>query len=64
MIEDVKIAIGTTVATVSAGATWVAQATAVGQLLLTSIALIVAGLTAWYTWERANKLRKERKENE
>jgi len=59
MIEDIKIASGLAgVAT----AAWVQAATQIGQLVLTGAGIIVAVLTAWYTWERITRLRKERKE--
>jgi Na+/H+-translocating membrane pyrophosphatase len=52
---DAKAAAGTAATTLSAWATW---AEPVVGLIVT---IVVGGLTAWYTWERANKLRNERK---
>lgn len=52
---DAKAVGGTAVTTLSAWATW---AEPIVGLVIT---VIVGGLTAWYTWERASKLRNERK---
>ncbi len=61
---DTKALVGTLLTVSAAAGTWIEQANALGQLALVGAGLIVAGLTGWYTWERANKLRNERKENE
>jgi hypothetical protein len=61
---DTKSLVGVVVTASAAASTWIEQANAYGQLLLTVGGLIVAGLTAWYTWERANKLRNERKDED
>ncbi len=61
---DAKAITGTVVTGAAAAGTWIEQANAYGQLILVVGGILVACLTAWYTWERANKLRKERKENE
>lgn len=61
---DGKAVGGTIVAMMAAGSTWLEQANAYGQLALTVGGIIVVCLTAWYTWERAHKLKNERKEQE
>jgi membrane protein DedA with SNARE-associated domain len=61
---DTKALAGMFITAGLAGSTWVDQANAYGQLLLTAGGIVVAVLTAWYTWERARKLRKERKDSE
>ncbi len=61
---DTKALVGTMLTVSAAAGTWLEQANAYGQLALTVAGFVVAGLTGWYTIERARKLRKERKENE
>ena len=55
---DTKAATGTVATALSAYAGWVDLAGPIASLAVT---VIVGGLTAWYTWERAVKLRDERK---
>jgi hypothetical protein len=61
---DPKAALGVILTSTAAASTWIEQANAYGQLLLTAGGIVVAILTAWYTWERARKLRNERKDDE
>jgi hypothetical protein len=61
---DMKSLTGVILTASAAASTWIDQANEYGQLLLAVGGIVVALLTAWYTWERANKLRKERKDNE
>ena len=61
---DSKALVGTMLTFSAAAGTWIEQANAYGQFALVVAGLLVAGLTGWYTLERARKLRKERKENE
>jgi len=63
MIPDLKIAAGTMLSASAITSSWVEQANDIGSLVLTGFGIIVACLTTWYTWERASKLRKQRKEN-
>ena len=63
MIHDLKIGFGTAVLAATGGLTWIDTANDIGSLVLMVVGITVACLTAWYTWERANKLRTERKEN-
>ena len=60
---DSKALVGTMLTAAAAGATWIDQANAYGQLALIVSGLLITALTGWYTWERASKLRRERKEN-
>lgn len=55
---DGKALSGTIATMVSASASWLEIAEPVVTIFVT---LVVGGLTAWYTWERATKLRHERK---
>jgi hypothetical protein len=61
---DPKMLVGAVITASAAASTWVEQANAYGQLALTVGGIVVAILTAWYTWERARKLRNERKDKE
>ncbi len=61
---DPKAITGASVTAAAAAGTWIEQANAYGQLLLIVGGIIVACLTAWYTWERAYKLRQDRKDDE
>lgn len=63
MIPDLKIAAGTLLSASALTSSWIEQANDIGGLILTGFGIVVACLTAWYTWERADKLRKARKEN-
>ena len=63
-MHDLKIGAAAAMSASAVTATWIDHATAVTQLGVAVGGFIVLCLTAWYTWERANKLRKERKENE
>lgn len=60
-MTDVKVAAGALGTAGSAMAGWVQYIEPGVSLLFT---VIVGSLTAWYTWERAMKLRKERKDAE
>lgn len=60
---DGKVLVGTLLTASAAASTWVEQANAYGQLVLTVGGIIVACLTAWYTLERARKLRRERRKD-
>ncbi len=61
---DGKMLVGTILTASAAASTWVEQANAYGQMLLTFGGLVVACLTAWYTVERIRKLREERKDDD
>ena len=62
MIHDIKIGFGVASLAAAGGATWLDQANDIGTLVLTIFGILAACMTVWYTWERATKLRKERKE--
>lgn len=57
---DPKMAVGVIVTMSATVATWIEQANEYGQLALTIGGIAVALLTAWYTYERILKLRRER----
>lgn len=57
-MHDVRVLTGMFATTGSAIAGWAEMIQPVASLLVT---VVVGVLTAWYTWERAVKLRKERK---
>ena len=61
---DGKAITGTFLSVGAATASWIDQANAYGQLGLTVAGFLVACLTAWYTWERAQDLRAKRKERD
>ena len=63
-MHDLKIGAMAAVSASAVTATWIEHATAYIQLGVAVGGFIVLCLTAWYTWERANKIRQERKENE
>jgi uncharacterized membrane protein len=54
-----KILLGTALTMGGVTGAWVDQANAYGQLLVTAGGIVVAILTAWYTWGRIQKQRKE-----
>lgn len=59
---DAKAVSGTfATAMVAASPTWMDTASTVVTLVVT---LVVGGLTAWYTWERAIKLKREREDED
>ena len=57
---DPKMAVGVVLTMSATAASWVEQANAYSQLALTVAGIAVALLTAWYTYERVIKLRRER----
>jgi hypothetical protein len=57
-MQDVKVMTGMFATASSAFAGWVEAMQPVASFTVT---VVVGALTAWYTWERAAKLRKERK---
>lgn len=57
---DPKMAVGVVFTMSATAASWIEQATMYGQLVLTVGGIAVALLTAWYTYERIIKLRRER----
>ena len=57
-MQDKLVATGLVATTSVAGVSWLEYASDAATL---TAAVIVGGLTAWYTWERASKLRRERK---
>lgn len=59
-LVDGKAALGTVATMTSASTTWINTVEPIVTIVVT---IVVGGLTAWYTWERAMKLRRERKEN-
>jgi uncharacterized membrane protein len=59
---DPKVALGAVLTMSATAASWMEQANAWGQLVLTGGGIIVAILTAWYTYERILSLRNQRKE--
>jgi hypothetical protein len=61
-MTNLKVAAGVILTAGATAQSWVEQANTYGQLVITGVGILVAILTVWYTWERAMKLRKERKE--
>jgi hypothetical protein len=60
-IVDTKAVSGLALTAGSAGSSWIEIVEPLTSLFIT---VVVGGLTAWYTWERAMKLRRERKKQE
>ena len=60
-MEDKIVLTGVIAMTSVAGVQWLSWASDAATLLAS---VVVGSLTAWYTWERANKLRRERKDEE
>ena len=60
-MQDKLVAAGVLMTGSVVGAGWLELASDAVTLLAT---LVIGGLTAWYTWERAVKLRRERKDKE
>ncbi len=56
-MTDLKIAMGLVATAASAGVGWLDYVSDVVTIVVT---IVVGGLTAWYTWERASKLKRER----
>lgn len=62
IMSDLKIAGGTLLTAMSITApSWLDSANLIATLLFT---IVVGSLTAWYTWERIQKLRKQRKDKD
>lgn len=59
---DGKLLVGTMVTASAAASTWIEQVNSYGQLAVTVIGIAVGLLTGWYAWERATKLRYQRRE--
>lgn len=56
-VADAKVVAGTVATALSATApNWTDVANPAAQFVVT---VVVGGLTAWYTWERIKKIRKE-----
>lgn len=60
-MQDKLVAVGVLMTSGVVGAGWLEIASDAATLIGT---IAVGGLTCWYTWERANKLRRERKREE
>jgi len=60
-MQDKLVAVGVLMTGSVVGAGWLEIASDAAALIAT---IVIGGLTAWYTWERANKLRRERKKEE
>ncbi len=57
-MHDAKIAVGTVATAVAASApTWLETAQSVAGLVIT---VVVGTLSAWYTWERIKKIRRDK----
>ena len=56
-MQDKLVAVGVLMTSGVVGASWLEIASDAATLIAT---VVIGGLTAWYTWERAMKLRKER----
>ena len=60
MLEPLKIALGTAVTAAAVEYSWTGPANDLMTLLMTTGGVVVAWLTAWYTWERAMEIQKRR----
>ena len=58
---DTKAATGTVLTAGIAGSSWLDIAEPIVTIFM---AVLVGSLTAWYTWEKAMQLRRERKDSE
>jgi len=63
-MADPKTLVGAVVTLAATAGSWVEQANAYGQLIVTAIGILVGILTVMYTWERIRKLRHERSDHE
>jgi len=61
VMQDKLVAVGILMSSGVVGAGWLELASDAATLIAT---IVIGGLTAWYTWERASKLRRERKNGE
>lgn len=58
-MQDKLVAVGAVMTGGVVGVGWLEYASDAATLLA---AIVVGGLTAWYTWERAAKLKRERRD--
>ena len=60
VVQDKLVAVGLVMTGSVVGVGWLELASDAATLIAT---IVIGGLTAWYTWERASKLRRERKDD-
>ena len=59
-MTSTKIGLGTITTGTAALASWLETFNDIGQLIVTLLGIIVGVLTAWYSYEKARKMRNER----